>query len=235
MNILAINTSSYRLGIALMSDEHVIGVHETYVKINQSRRAMPAIEQLMADVQIKPAEIDRIVVAHGPGSFTGIRIGVTIAKTMAWALDVPIVGVSTLKALAYQAAAYTDQVIVPFFDARRNRVYTGAYAWKDSELIPVKDEKNISMDEWLAELEQLNKKLVFLSPDMEIYEDTIDSTLKKRVIIPPSILHRVNPVHVALVGEMEDVQDVHTFTPEYLRLAEAEKKWQDAQEASSNE
>jgi len=235
MNVLAINTSSYRLGIALMNDEHVIGVHETYTKMNQSKRAMPAIEQLMADVQMTPAEIDRIVVAQGPGSFTGIRIGVTIAKTMAWALDVPIVGVSTLKALAYQATAYTEHVIVPFFDARRNRVYTGAYVWKESALTPVIDEKNISMDEWLAELEQLNKKLVFLSPDMDIYEDTIHSTVKEHVIIPPSIFHRVNPVHVALVGEMEEVQDIHTLTPEYLRLAEAEKKWRDAQEASSHE
>lgn len=235
MNVLAINTSSYRLGIAIMDDQQVVGVHETFAKVNQSTRVMPAIEQLMKDVHMKPTAIDKIIVTRGPGSFTGIRIGVTIAKTMAWALDVPVIGVSTLEALAYQAIVYRDKVIVPFIDARRGRVYSGAYAWINDVLEPVIDEKNIDMNDWLEELHALKKEVVFLSPDLSLYRNMIESTMNERAIFPPQLLHRIDPVHVALAGKSYKAQDVHTFVPEYLRLAEAEKKWRESQETSNNE
>lgn len=229
MNILAINTSSYRLGIALLQDELTIGVHETYVKVNQSTRVMPAIEQLLKDVHMEPSEIDQIVVAQGPGSFTGIRIGVTIAKTMAWALDVPIVGVSTLQALAYQGISYEDKVLIPFFNARRKRVYSGAYVWGNGILTSLIKDQNIELVEWLKKLQTLGKELVFLSPDLEEFQSNIMSICHKKAIIPPLPFHRIDPVHVALVGKMNDSEHVHTFVPEYLRMAEAEKKWLEEQ------
>lgn len=234
MNVLAINTSSYRLGVVILQSGTVTGIHETYVKKNQSTRAMPAIEKLMEDVQMKPTEIDKIVVAEGPGSFTGIRIGVTIAKTMAWALDVPIIGVSTLQALAYQAEQPTD-LIVPFFDARRARVYTGAYMMKDGEITSVIKDQNIAMEEWLEQLNETNKTITFLSPDIEMYQAKIEELFRSRAVIPNKIYHRVNPLHVALAGETGSQKDVHTFEPEYLRIAEAEKKWLEEQEAMKRE
>lgn len=236
MNVLAINTSSFRLGVALLSDGNIIGIHETYVKKNQSTRAMPAIEQLMKDAQMEPENLDRIVVAEGPGSFTGIRIGVTIAKTLAWALHIPIVGVSTLHALAFQASLIDPSaLIVPFFDARRSRVYTGAYAWKNGALELVIEDKNIDMNAWIAELKALNKQIIFLSPDLDTYKTDLISAFGNKATIPGMNHHRVDPVHVALAGETASEQNVHTFVPKYLRLAEAEKKWQEEQEGVRNE
>ena len=229
MNILAINTSSYRLGIALLKDDLTIGVHETYVKVNQSTRAMPAIERLLKDVHMNANEIDQIVVAEGPGSFTGIRIGVTIAKTMAWALNIPIIGVSTLQALAYQGVSYEDKVLVPFFDARRKRVYSGAYMWGNGELTSVIKDKNVEMELWLKELQTLGQELVFLSPDLEEFRLDIRSICHEQAIFPSLPFHRVDPVHVALVGKMNKPEQVHTFVPKYLRMAEAEKKWLEEQ------
>lgn len=234
MNVLAINTSSYRLGVTLLQNGRVIGIHETYVKKNQSTRAMSAIERLLADVEIEPAALDKIVVATGPGSFTGIRIGVTIAKTMAWALDIPIVGVSTLHALAFQSPQTTD-LIVPFFDARRARVYTGAYHAREEQMTSFIPDQNIAMDDWLKELRQTNRTITFLSPDIELYRETIEDLFGARAVIPGPIHHRVNPLHVAFAGEAGVEQDVHTFEPTYLRMAEAEKKWIEAQEAASRD
>ena len=96
MKILAIDTSNDVLGVALLSEDKIIGEYITNLKRNQSVRVMPAIERLLADCGTKPSELDKIVVAEGPGSYTGIRTGVTVAKTMAWSLGVPLSGVSSL-------------------------------------------------------------------------------------------------------------------------------------------
>ncbi|MDV2888113.1 tRNA (adenosine(37)-N6)-threonylcarbamoyltransferase complex dimerization subunit type 1 TsaB, partial [Alkalihalophilus pseudofirmus] len=84
------------LGIALLEKDQVIGEYITNLKKNHSIRIMPAIQTLMADCERSPAELTKIVVAKGPGSYTGVRIGVTIAKTLPWSLHIPLVGVSSL-------------------------------------------------------------------------------------------------------------------------------------------
>lgn len=124
MNILAMDTSNQILGVALLQDEQLIGSITTNIKKNHSIRLMPAINQLMHEVAMTPAELDKIVVAKGPGSYTGVRIGLTTAKSMAWSLDIPVVGISSLEALAWQGHFY-DSYICPFFDARRGLVFTG--------------------------------------------------------------------------------------------------------------
>src|SRR5690625_4806312 len=147
MNILAIDTSNQVLGIAILGDGQIIGEMITNVKKNQTSRLMPAIHQLIKDVEMIPDQLDKIVVARGPGSYTGVRIGVTTAKSLAWALSIPIVGVSSLEVLAYQGRFF-NSLICPLFDARRQRVYTGLYEWNNDQLKLVHDENNISMKNW---------------------------------------------------------------------------------------
>src|SRR5690625_4937033 len=156
MNILAIDTSNQVLGIAILGDGQIIGEMITNVKKNQTSRLMPAIHQLMEDIDMVPDQLDKIVVAKGPGSYTGVRIGVTTAKSLAWALSIPVVGISSLEVLAYQGRLY-DSLICPFFDARRQRVYTGLYEWNDNQLNSVHEETNISMDNWLEKLREDDK------------------------------------------------------------------------------
>ena len=100
MTILAIDTSNHTLGIALVRDDTVVGESITYLKKNHSVRAMPTVEALMKECGVAPNELSKIVVAKGPGSYTGVRIGVTIAKTLAWTLSIPITAVSSLETLA---------------------------------------------------------------------------------------------------------------------------------------
>lgn len=119
MNILAIDTSNDELGIAIAKDDKVIGELITSSRQDHSTRLMPAIVDMMSRVYMDQAELDAIIVTHGPGSYTGTRIGITTAKTMAWALNVPIYTVSSLALLAMNGRL-SSYYICPFFNARRN-------------------------------------------------------------------------------------------------------------------
>src|SRR3954452_12881689 len=140
MTILAIDTSNYVLGVALLEDNQVLGEYMTNLKKNHSVRIMPAIQTLMKDCERVPADLTKIVVAKGPGSYTGVRIGVTIAKTLAWTLNIPLVGISSLEILAAGTGRYFDGYVSPIFDARRRLVYTGLYQYQNDELQTIEED-----------------------------------------------------------------------------------------------
>ena len=115
---LGIDTANAPLSVAIVKDGRVLAEMVQNIKATHSIGAMPAVEELFAKVKMKPAEIDAVAVSEGPGSYTGVRIGVTIAKTLAWTLKKPLVGVSSLQTVAANARLF-DGVICPLFDARR--------------------------------------------------------------------------------------------------------------------
>ncbi|HLR80986.1 MAG TPA: tRNA (adenosine(37)-N6)-threonylcarbamoyltransferase complex dimerization subunit type 1 TsaB [Bacillota bacterium] len=233
MYILAIDTSTHTLGVAIMKDSRVIGEIVTHLKKNHSVRLMPAIDQLMKEVKVIPEDLTKIVVAKGPGSYTGVRIGLTTAKTMAWALDIPIIGVSSLEVLAYQGRFY-NSLICPFFDARRGMVFTGLYQWDDQQMIPVVDEQNLLMNDWLQFLAKKNQEILFLSPHMEPYYEMIKEYLGNDCLIPEETYHISKPSHLALAGKKKEADHPYTLTPNYLRLAEAEANWLKLQKEQRN-
>ncbi|QTM98140.1 tRNA (adenosine(37)-N6)-threonylcarbamoyltransferase complex dimerization subunit type 1 TsaB [Sediminibacillus dalangtanensis] len=228
MNILAIDTSNQVMGIAILKDGLLAGEYTTNAKKNHSVRLMPAIDQLMKETEMTPEQLDRIVVAKGPGSYTGVRIGLTTAKTMGWALDIPVTGMSSLKALALQAQL-TDAAICPFFDARRGLVYTGLYKNKNGALSLEENEVNILFTEWLEKLADRGEPVVFLSPDIELHRPVITDCMKDLAIIPELVSHYPRAGYLAEAGAVEDSEPVHALTPEYLRLVEAEAKWLEQQ------
>lgn len=231
MNILAIDTSNQVLGIAILNQDQIIGELITNVKKNQTSRLMPAIHQLMKDIDMNPDQLDKIVVARGPGSYTGVRIGVTTAKSLAWALSIPVVGVSSLEVLAYQGR-FSDSLICPFFDARRERVYTGLYKWTDNKLYLEHEEMNISMVHWLEKIKKYGKEIMFLSPDIHLYKEIIIEYLHDFAIFPEDALHIAKPSNLAIAGMNQTSDDIHSLIPNYLRLAEAEANWIKSQKES---
>lgn len=234
MNILAIDTSNQTMGVAILSDGQVLAEYITIVKNNHSVRLMPAINQVMKDCNVKPTDLDKIVVAKGPGSYTGVRIGLSTAKTMAWTLDIPIVGVSSLEVVAYQGANQ-EHSICPFFDARRGLVYTGLYnADSNGNLERLWDETNVLFSDWLDKLVKLGEPVVFLSQDIEIHRNLIQDKMGSLAIIPNTIYHVPHPSLLAYAGSMKEPSEVHTLTPNYLRLVEAEAKWLEKQEKNKH-
>jgi len=235
MNILAMDTSHHVMGVALLQEDKIIGEITTNLAKNHSVRLMPAVEQLMKEVAMKPEDLDKIVVAKGPGSYTGVRIALSTAKSMAWALDIPIVGVSSLEVLAYQGRLFQGY-ICPFFDARRGLVFTGVYQWKGNDLKAVFEEKNMPMEELLLKLKEEGQSVLFLSPDLEKHEENIQKILGNQAVIPEGPYHISSAGHLGLAGLSAETDLTHQLTPNYLRLAEAEANWlKNQKEAKGNE
>ncbi len=233
MNVLAIDTSNHVLGVAVMKNEQVIGEIVTNLTKNHSTRLMPAVDTLMKEIDMKPEDLDQIAVAEGPGSYTGVRIGLTTAKTLAWALHIPIVGVSSLEVLAYQGSFF-DGYICPFFDARRGFVYAGVYQWKNNQLISIDEDQNIMMNAILEKLKSEKENILFLSPDMDKFRQEILEQLGDKAIIPDEAFHIAKPSHLGLASIRHDAEEVHGLTPSYLRLAEAEAIWLKQQKEKEN-
>jgi len=122
---------------------------------SHSRTLLAMAQSLMSNLDIKPSDIDLIAVAHGPGSFTGVRIGVSAAKGLAWGLDIPVYGVSTLEAMAYQTPL-PGAIICPVMDARREQVYNALFEWRDNSLIRLCDDRAISLEDLAVDLQGYN-------------------------------------------------------------------------------
>ncbi|WP_188455044.1 tRNA (adenosine(37)-N6)-threonylcarbamoyltransferase complex dimerization subunit type 1 TsaB [Virgibacillus oceani] len=233
MKILAIDTSNQVLGVALLDDENIIGEFVTNLKKNHSVRLMPAVDRLMKEANMAPEQLNKIVVAKGPGSYTGVRIGMATAKSLAWALNIPIVGVSSLEVLAFQGRLFSSY-ICPFFDARRGLIFTGLYKWENGEMSLKLDEQNILMEEWLEQLAAKQEKVLILSPDIDMYKETILRMMGDLAIIPEKPFHIAKPSHLALAGLNREADNTHNLSPNYLRLAEAEANWLKMQKENKN-
>lgn len=224
MKVLAVDTSNYPLGVALIDQGQVVGEFITNIKKNHSIRAMPAIESLLKDCGVKPKELNKIVVAKGPGSYTGVRIGVTIAKTLAWTLNIPLSAVSSLEGLAANGR-YFNGFICPLFDARRGQIYTGLYQYVDGELITILEDCNVLTTEWAKNLKEKNIPILFIGQDVEIYKSDLKEILGDLAVFAPASLNIPRPSELALLGINRNEEDIHHFVPNYVRMAEAEANW----------
>lgn len=229
MKVLAIDTSNNSLGVAVINGEQVIGEYITNLKKNHSVRVMPAIEKLLQDCEMKPADIEKIVVAKGPGSYTGVRIGVTIAKTLAWTLNIPLVGISSLLVLAAGTGRYFTGGVSPLFDARRGQIYTGLYQYQNGRLHTLVQDQIILTTDWVKQLQSFEGKVLFVGGDLPIHREVIKESLGDKAVFAEITEHNPRPSELALLGHDLPGEDVHTFVPNYIRLAEAEAKWLERQ------
>ncbi|OKL36154.1 tRNA (adenosine(37)-N6)-threonylcarbamoyltransferase complex dimerization subunit type 1 TsaB [Domibacillus mangrovi] len=228
MKILAIDTSTYTLSIGLSDGDVVLAEQVTNVKKNHSTRVMPAIEALMSEVGMKPRDLNKIVVANGPGSYTGVRIGVTIAKTLAWTLNIPITAVSGLASLA-ASAPLIEGLVCPMFDARREQVFTGLYRLSNGLVESVKEDQNVPVVDWCQELLRMGEPVLFVGQESIIYEQVIAEVMGNAAAFAGKSVPYTRPAALlSLASGME--QDPSQVVPNYARLAEAEANWLKANE-----
>ncbi|AMX84752.1 tRNA threonylcarbamoyladenosine biosynthesis protein TsaB [Geobacillus subterraneus] len=234
MKILGIDTSNMPLGVALADGDIIKGELITHVKKDHSSQAMPAIESLLRQCKVAPGELDLIVVAKGPGSYTGVRIGVTIAKTLAWSLGIPIAGVSSLEVLAANGR-YFPGVIVPLFDARRGQLYTGLYRYEGGVLRCLEADRIVAASEWARQLSERGEDVLFVGADAPLYSELFRNHLGERVHVAPPSLGLPRPSELVMLGKEKERENAHTFVPNYIRLAEAEAKWLAKQKGERND
>lgn len=222
MIYLGIDTSNSPLAVALMKEETVLIEETTNLKINHSLTAMPAIEEMMKKAKVAPSDLTHIAVAEGPGSYTGIRIGLTIAKTLAWSLKIPLHMVSSLKVLAANGQHF-DGLICPVMDARRGTAFIGLY--DGTSLEPVLADQHSDVREFLETIKTFNKPVLFTGVDSVLYEEVIREILGGTAHFsgPQNRLPRAS--NLILLAQQSAAEDIHHAVPEYQRITEAEANY----------
>ncbi|HEY4623302.1 MAG TPA: tRNA (adenosine(37)-N6)-threonylcarbamoyltransferase complex dimerization subunit type 1 TsaB [Solibacillus sp.] len=222
---LGIETANGPLSIAVVKEGKVVAEVVQHIKLTHSVGAMPAIEEVMTKAGVTAVEIDAIAVSEGPGSYTGVRIGVTLAKTLAWSLQKPLVGVSSLKVLAANACVSND-VVCALFDARRQNIYAGVY--EGLTQVPIIEDHHDHIDGLLTKLDALKRPVLFVGADVDLYLEKIQEVLGERAIRAPFTLDLPRASELIAIAEKQElpsVEAVHAFVPQYRRIAEAEANW----------
>lgn len=227
MKLLAIDTSSQSASCALLEDEVLLGEFFTNVNLTHSQTIMPMVESLLAQTRTSLADIDLFAVTDGPGSFTGLRIGLSAVKGMAHALCRRCVGVSTLEALAYNLYGQ-DCIVAPVLDARCSQVYTALFRWDGFALTRLEEDSAIRLDELSARLKNVGKR-VFLVGDGAKMCYTICKENAEQVALasPASLFTRASSVALAAFHAANDPARVISpaeLVPAYLRLPQAERE-----------
>ncbi|AOV06680.1 tRNA (adenosine(37)-N6)-threonylcarbamoyltransferase complex dimerization subunit type 1 TsaB [Sporosarcina ureilytica] len=226
---LGIDTSNTPLSVAIVKDGQVLTEENTSMPVNHSLRAMPAIEEVFTKANLSPADIDAIAVSEGPGSYTGVRIGVTIAKTLAWTLNKPLVGVSSMKVLAMNGLFFNG-LICPIVDARRKNVYAGVYQSKNDKLTSVIEDGHYSLEDLLERLQTYDRPILFVGKDVAMHEAQLVESLQERAVIAPFSFNLPRASSLIYTAQQVELnKEVHHFVPEYHRIAEAEANWLKAQ------
>lgn len=228
MKVLAMDTSSSVATVAIVSDDKVEGEIYLNHKMQHSVILFPMIEKLLEITENSLQDIDIIAVSGGPGSFTGLRIGVAAAKGMVQGSNKTFITVSSLEAMAYQQG-YFDGVICPIMDALRDNVYTAVYEYKDGELINTMPIDVLHIDELLDKLEAYNK-ILFCGDAVSIHTGRIKDRLKDKVFF--SIQNNMLP-RASSIGEIAlkkyskgEISDIYTFSPLYIRKSQAEREYE---------
>lgn len=224
MKTLAIDTCTYTLSIGVADGDRLLGEHATNIQKNHSVRLMPAIEALLHEIEMRPNELEKIVVANGPGSYTGVRIGVTVAKTLAWTLNIPVAAVSSLAAIAASAPA-SGALVCPMIDARRGQVFTGLYRVENGKAEEVAADRHISAAEWCSELSAYEEPIWFVGQDAALHEAVIQDQLSDRAVLAGHLVPYARPAALIELGKDALPQEAALVVPNYARLAEAEAKW----------
>ena len=224
MKILAIDTSGSVSSVAIVTEKFTLSEFAINNKKSHSQTLMPMVEMALKYSSTELKEIDYIACSSGPGSFTGIRIGVSTAKALAHGLSKRIVPVPTLDVLAYNVFDGT-KLIVPIIDARRSQVYSAFYRWEGSKLKRYSEYKNDYIDIILKQAKEIDSSAIFVGDGIFSFESQI---LQNGFQIVPSNmnLQRAASVGANSFNFIEKSVGYDEFIPFYLRETEAEREYE---------
>ena len=231
MKILGIDTSSMAASVAVIEDNKLICEYTINTKKTHSQKLMPMIENMLGLSDLNVREIDAIAVCEGPGSFTGLRIGMATAKAIAHVNDIPVIGVNSLEALAANMNL-CDKKICSILDAQRNQVYTGRYQYEGTKLVEIKEIGIQQIDELLKELAQSGEQWILVGEAVYKYEDKIREISNIEIPAASNNVTKAGSLcSVAKVkfDEGKDIFDCYTVNPLYIRKSQAEEQYEEKQ------
>ena len=222
MMILALESSAKPGSCAVLADGEILGQYFQNNGLTHSRTLLSMTESLLENLGVAANDIDLIAVARGPGSFTGVRIGVSAAKGLAWGLDKPVCGVSTLEAMAYQTLV-PDAVICPVMDARRGQVYNALFRWEDGKPVRLCEDRAIALSDLAEELKSYNRQCLLCGDGAAIsFQHLTDANVPCRM--EHGLLRYQTAYGVALCAANAEPIPATELEPSYLRPSQAERE-----------
>lgn len=222
MLILAMESTAKAASVALVRDGVLVAQSMQCSGLTHSRTLLPMAEDLLKNADIKLSDIDRFAVAHGPGSFTGVRIGVAAVKGLAWGAEKPAVGVSTLEAMAWHgAAAGEGSLICCAMDARRNQVYNALFEIHDGKPVRMTGDRAISLADLFSELNADGRTPFLVGDGAHLCKAALESA-----VLAPENLRMQSAWGVAMAAMDKPDATADALQPVYLRLSQAERERQ---------
>lgn len=223
MKLLAMDTSGPVCGVAILTESGVAYECAAVNKLTHSTNLMPMVEAAFASTGLSLADMDRIAVVTGPGSFTGVRIGVSTAKGLAHGADKPCVAVDALEAMAAGAGDF-DGVICPLQDARAGQVYGAAFASGEARPVRLMDNIPLKVEDFVAAVQPLGKRFLFLGDGMPVHRARLQALLGDAAVFAPAHRASLRPAAAAHLASLTDeTVDYLALAPMYLRAPSAER------------
>jgi len=232
MRALAVDTSTATAAIAVAGDNGLLGEFLVKDLKTHSQKLIPMLGELLEKLNLTPEDIDIYAAVTGPGSFTGLRIGVTTIKAMAYALKKPVAGITSLDALAHAAVVPEGMLVCPIMDARNNQVYTALYKPQNGLMANLSGYMGLHIAELVKQIEEKyeNANILFAGDGVMLHRDFLKIELNERCSFMPDFTLQqmaASAAHVALCryarGEVMDYQELVPF---YLRPSQAEREYE---------
>jgi tRNA threonylcarbamoyladenosine biosynthesis protein TsaB len=237
MIVLSIDSATESASCAILDNEKLLGEVSLNNKKQHSVVLMPLVDSLLKNLQLTIKDIDGFVISKGPGSFTGLRIGMSMVKGLSQGSNKPFASVSSLDALAYNMA-YTEGIICPLLDALRDNIYTALYSFENGILVKNTDYMALHIDELIELLKDQNKAVTFIGDAVDKFRDKLQESLQK-VSFAPKHLNLARASSLGELGQklLEDgvYDDLYTSAPIYLRKPQAEREYDKKMGIESNE
>ncbi len=225
MLILAFESTAKAASCALLRDGKLVSQYTQCSGLTHSRTLLPMGEDMLKNAELKLADVDLLAVAHGPGSFTGVRIGVSMVKGLAWASDKPCVGVSTLEAMAWHGLA-AGGLVCPVMDARRSQVYNALFRIVDGSPRRLTEDRPIALEKLAEELRAYNERVFLVGDGAEL---SFRALTEKGLpcSLAPENLRMQSAWGVAMAAMDKTPGTADELLPVYLRLSQAERERQE--------
>ncbi len=222
MYILALETTGAHASVAIIDEKGRVWEQRSEGTLNHLQYLMPMTRELLEETGLQLDDITAIAASKGPGSFTGIRIGVSSCRALAQVLQVKTIGVPTLKAFAYHAPDYPG-LICPVFNARRNQVYAGAYKWEEGKIEEVVQGAPYAIDAFLERVRETGERPLFFGDGTKAYSDWFAAeelaSERDRLQCASSVARLAKDM-----AQQGLATDYEALKPDYMRKAEAERK-----------
>ena len=226
MLILAFETSAKAASVALTENGKLLGESYQNTGLTHSQTLMVMAEDTLKQCGRTAADVQAVAVAEGPGSFTGVRIGVAAAKGFAWGKQIPCFGLSTLEAMAESLGAYSG-IVCPVMDARRSQVYNALFRAKSGKLERLTDDRAIALKDLAEELKNYEEPVFLVGDGSNLCYNTLVNQIPNMVLPPEHRLHQRAVGVAILAGRMADAglaPSGNELNPNYLRLSQAERE-----------